>query len=78
MLLTKNLRRFACEINNASGVVKSSYTTPEEIAGVIKKPVGYLTKKGAFDRHAPQEAEFDGLTADDLAEMFGDLAGEIR
>lgn len=42
LILTKNLRRFACEVNLASGSVRSTYSTPEEIARVAKCQVSHL------------------------------------
>jgi PRTRC genetic system ThiF family protein len=45
LLLKRNLKRFACEVNNTSGVVKpTSYATPEEVARIIKKPVSYVQR----------------------------------
>lgn len=36
LVLTRNLKRFACELNLAAGSVRSTYATPEAVAGVIK------------------------------------------
>jgi PRTRC genetic system ThiF family protein len=43
LIVTKDLKRFACEVNLAAGTVVSKYVTPEEVAGVIKRPVSFLT-----------------------------------
>jgi PRTRC genetic system ThiF family protein len=42
LLVTRNLKRFACELNLSAGSMKSTYVTPEEVARVINKPVGYV------------------------------------
>ncbi|MGI8655427.1 MAG: PRTRC system ThiF family protein [Pyrinomonadaceae bacterium] len=36
LLVTRNLKRFACEINMAAGSMKSTYVTPESIAAIQK------------------------------------------
>jgi hypothetical protein len=46
LLVTKDLKRFACEVNLAAGTVVSKYVTPEEVAGVIKRPVSFLLEEG--------------------------------
>lgn len=54
LLVTKDLKRFACERNLASGVVRSSYTTPEEVAQASRRPVSYLLpdrQQGAGEQH---------------------------
>ncbi len=33
LLLTRNLKRFACEINLAAGSMRSTYATPENVFG---------------------------------------------
>lgn len=43
LLITKDLKRFACEVNLASGVMRSSYVTPEEVARASRKPAAFLT-----------------------------------
>lgn len=48
LLVTHDLKRFACEVNLASGVVKSSYVTPEEVARASRKPVGYVLGARGF------------------------------
>lgn len=55
LLVTRDLKRFACEVNTAAGSVKSYYTTPEEVARVIHKPVEFLK--------APAWAETQAATA---------------
>jgi PRTRC genetic system ThiF family protein len=47
LLVTKDLKRFACEVNLAAGTVVSKYVTPEEVAGVIRRPVGFLLEEGS-------------------------------
>lgn len=42
LLVTKDLKRFKCEVNLAAGSMRSWYATPEEVARVINKPVSYV------------------------------------
>lgn len=42
LLVTRNLKRFACEINLAAGSVRSTYVTPEDVARAISKPVSFV------------------------------------
>jgi PRTRC genetic system ThiF family protein len=46
LLVTRDLKRFACEVNLAAGTVVSKYVTPEEVAGVIKRPASFLLEEG--------------------------------
>jgi PRTRC genetic system ThiF family protein len=71
LLLTRDLRRYAAEINVTSGVVRSSYTDPAEIARVIKKPVGFLTKKPLSA--GPDEDDVDDEGIADLGEVLNAL-----
>ncbi len=44
LLITKDLKRFACEVNIAAGSTKSIYATPDEVARVIRKPASFLER----------------------------------
>jgi PRTRC genetic system ThiF family protein len=54
LLITKDLRRYACAINVEAGAVKSYYVTPEQVARDIRKPESYVL---AADRCAPARME---------------------
>lgn len=45
LLVTRDLKRYQCAVNLASGSVKSYYCTPEEIAREIGKPVDFVMKE---------------------------------
>jgi PRTRC genetic system ThiF family protein len=45
LLVTRNLKRYQCAVNMASGSVKSSYTTPEEVAGEIRRSPEFVMYK---------------------------------
>jgi hypothetical protein len=45
LLVTRDLKRFACEVNLSSGVMKSSYCTPEEVARASHKPTSFLMRQ---------------------------------
>lgn len=47
LLVTRNLRRFACELNLAAGSMKSFYPSPETVARAINKPVSFVQAKQA-------------------------------
>ncbi len=47
LLVTRDLKRYQCAVNLASGSVKSYYVTPEEIAREIGRPVEFLVKEKA-------------------------------
>jgi hypothetical protein len=47
LLVTKDLKRFACEVNIAAGSTRSCYVTPDEVARVIHMPVGYVKAQAA-------------------------------
>jgi hypothetical protein len=42
LLLTHNLKRFACGVNVAAGSVKSSYVTPADVARAIDHPASFV------------------------------------
>ena len=42
LLVTNDLKRFSCEVNLAAGSVRSYYSTPAEVARVIKQPMSYV------------------------------------
>jgi hypothetical protein len=42
LLVTDDLKRFACEVNLAAGVVRSYYATPEEVACSIHRTASFL------------------------------------
>lgn len=42
LLVTRNLKCFAVEMSTAARSQRATYATPEEVARVIQKPVGYL------------------------------------
>lgn len=44
LLLTDDLKRYQCAVNLASGSVKSSYCTPEEVAREILKPTEFVIR----------------------------------
>jgi PRTRC genetic system ThiF family protein len=51
LLVAHDLKRFACAVNLASGSVKSSYCTPDEVAGAIGRQGEFVIRKErAFDR----------------------------
>ena len=50
LFITKDLKRFACGVNVASGSVKSSYVRPEDVARSIDRPTSFVL-------HAPMEDE---------------------
>ncbi len=52
LLVTRDLKRFACENNLSSGVVKSSYVIPEDVACASRKPVSYLMGADTLNRDA--------------------------
>lgn len=56
LLVTKDLRRFACEVNLASGVMKSSYVTPEEVARAAHKPTSYVIGSGGNSKQGQPSA----------------------
>jgi PRTRC genetic system ThiF family protein len=45
LLITKDLKRFAWEVNLAAGTAKSKYTTPAEVAHIIRQPVEFVTSE---------------------------------
>ena len=47
LLVTRNLKRFACDLNLAAGSMRSTYATPEEVARVIKKPLSFVLAQPA-------------------------------
>jgi hypothetical protein len=47
LLVTRDLKRYQCAVNLASGSVKSYYCTPEEIAREIDRPVGFVVREKA-------------------------------
>jgi PRTRC genetic system ThiF family protein len=47
LLVTRDLKRYQCAVNLASGSVKSYYCTPEEIAKEIGKPVDFVVRQKA-------------------------------
>lgn len=42
LLVTRNLKRFACEIDLAAGAVRSTYATPENVARIIGKEASFV------------------------------------
>ncbi len=42
LLVTRNLKRFACELNLAAGSMTSTYATPEAVARVIGKEASFV------------------------------------
>jgi PRTRC genetic system ThiF family protein len=42
LLVTEDLKRYACAVNVEAGAVKSYYVTPEQVAHDIGKPVDYV------------------------------------
>jgi hypothetical protein len=56
LLVTNDLKRFACEVNIAAGSVRSYYNTPEEVARVIHQPVAYVRSQAAGAANSPQNA----------------------
>jgi hypothetical protein len=42
LLITKDLKRFACGVNVAAGSVKSSYVTPAEVSHSIDRPPSFV------------------------------------
>jgi PRTRC genetic system ThiF family protein len=52
LLVTHNLKRYQCAVNMASGSVRSSYCTPEEVAGEIRRSKEFVMRKEGptFDR----------------------------
>lgn len=42
LLVTEDLRRYACAVNVEAGAVKSYYVTPEQVAHDIGKPEGFV------------------------------------
>jgi PRTRC genetic system ThiF family protein len=44
LLVTRDLKRYQCAVNLASGSVKSYYCTPEEIAREIDRPVDFVVR----------------------------------
>jgi PRTRC genetic system ThiF family protein len=55
LLITHDLKRYACAVNVASGSSKSLYVTPEEIARETGKSVDYLMQQPASARMAERE-----------------------
>jgi PRTRC genetic system ThiF family protein len=49
LLVTKDLKRYQCAVNVASGSTKSSYVTPEEVAREVQKPAGYVMSADATE-----------------------------
>jgi PRTRC genetic system ThiF family protein len=47
LLVTRDLKRYQCAVNLASGSVKSYYVTPEEIAREIGRPVEFVVREKA-------------------------------
>ena len=47
LIVTKDLKRFACEVNIAAGSTRSYYVTPDEVARVIHQPVSYVQRQAA-------------------------------
>lgn len=47
LVITNDLKRFACEVNLAAGSVRSYYATPEEVSQSIHKPVSFLSEPAA-------------------------------
>lgn len=56
LVVTKDLKRFACEVNLAAGAVKSYYATPDEVSQAIHKPVSFLSEPA---RHPLTDARFN-------------------
>jgi PRTRC genetic system ThiF family protein len=56
LVVTSDLKRFACEVNLAAGVVRSYYATPEEVSQAIRKPVSYLSEPAT---HPMMDAQFN-------------------
>lgn len=52
LLITNDLKRYQCAVNVASGVVKSLYCTPEQIAQEIGKPVDFVKNERSGDMAA--------------------------
>jgi PRTRC genetic system ThiF family protein len=68
LLITHDLKRFAWEVNLAAGSSKSKYTTPEEIAHLIRQPVSFVTTD------APRSlADAPDLRAEEIAAALGGL-----
>jgi PRTRC genetic system ThiF family protein len=45
LLLTRDLKRFACELNLVAGSMRSTYVTPEEVARVADTTTAHLMSK---------------------------------
>jgi len=45
LLVTHDLKRFGCAVNMHSGVVKSSYCTPDEVASEIRRHREFVIRK---------------------------------
>jgi PRTRC genetic system ThiF family protein len=52
LLVTRDLKRYQCAVNLASGSVKSYYCTPEEIAREIDRPVDFVVREKAREMAA--------------------------
>jgi hypothetical protein len=42
LLVMKDLKRFACEVNIAAGSTRSYYVTPDEVSRVIRQPASFV------------------------------------
>lgn len=70
LLITRDLKRYACEVNVAAGVVRSYYATPDEVSQSIHKPVGYL-------KEPPDPKQFIRYDAE-TGTLFADLLGGLQ
>lgn len=73
LLITKDLKRYAWEVNLAAGSARSHYTTPENVGHLIHKPASFLKEPLDFprtDRSVPADldAHTAGLMRDALME----------
>lgn len=62
LLVTRDLKRYQCAVNMASGSVKSAYTTPEEVAGEIGRSRDFVM-------YQPGPQIDEGVVHDHLREL---------